>query len=117
MVNPPGETETSDKVLTKDGVSRFDFYRSCLLKILWFLIAITVLLASLRYICLPLITHLYPEVTGYFLDTGVYGAYPRQGYVSSELIAPQANVFRMSRVPGAWSCWTWAGSQFLRMVQ
>lgn len=92
MVIPPGDTEIFNKALTKDGVSRFDFYRSCLVKTLWFLIAITVFLASLRYVCLPLITHFYPEATSYFLDTGIYGPYPRQGYVSSSLIAPQANV-------------------------
>lgn len=48
------------------------------------------LLLLLRYLCLPILAYIYPELN--IFDTGIYGAYPEQYYISSDLRSPLAKV-------------------------
>jgi hypothetical protein len=56
------------------------------------LVFLVALLVALRYLCIPLLVYGYPTSGTYLLDTGIYGAYPRRQYISTELTSPQANV-------------------------
>lgn len=55
-----------------------------------FLAGIVTLLLLLRYACLPVLNYICPDID--LFDTGVYGAYPEEYYVSTDIRSPAANV-------------------------
>lgn len=51
-------------------------------------------LLCLRFLVLPVLTQISPNVKSLALDSGLYGAYPERHYVSSNLTSPEPNVVR-----------------------